>query len=261
VKRLSLTAALVLALGVLVATASAAGSPKGLTLVEGKTAYPTKTYVLSLPSGRTLTLHDVSVTENGKPVLNPKLIPASRASKKTFGVVLVLDTSYSMSGAPLDAALTAEQAFATHRNGNEELGALDFWNSSKVKLPLTASATKISTALSSIPPVHGGTHIYDAVAKAEAMLTAEHIGSGSIVVLSDGADRNSTKTLSEVAQAARANHIRIYTVGLAGLTFRPGTLKALAAAGNGAYAPAKNTEDLQGIFHSLGQQFSSLSLV
>jgi tight adherence protein B len=261
VKRLWLTAALVLALGVFAATASAAGSSQGPTLVEGKTAFPTKTYVLSLQSGQTLTLHDVSVTENGNPVLNPKLIPASRASKKTFGVVLVLDTSFSMDGAPLEAALTAEQAFATHRKGNEELAALNFWNSSKVALPLTTSATKISTALSSVPPVHGGTHIYDAVAQAEAMLTAAHIGSGSIVVLSDGADRNSAKTLGEVRQAARNSNIRIYTVGLAGPTFKPGTLKALAAAGNGAYAPAKSTEDLNGIFDSLGQQISSQYLV
>jgi tight adherence protein B len=261
VKRLSITAALVLAVGVIAATGSAAGSSKGVTLVQGKTTYPTKTYVLTLPSGRTLTLQNVSVTENGKPVLKPKLIPASRASKKTFGVVLVLDTSYSMYGAPLQAAVIAEEAFASHRKGNQELGAINFNHSATRVLPLTTSATEISRALSTVPKVDVGTHIYDAVANAEAMLTAAGIGSGSIVVLSDGADRNSTKTLSEVRQTARTNHIRIYTVGLAGPTFRPKTLQALAAAGQGSYAPAKSNEDLQGIFDALGQQISSQYLV
>jgi tight adherence protein B len=261
VKRLSITAALILAIGVVAATASAAGSSQGLTLVKGKTTYPTKTYILSLPKGRTLTLQDVHVTENGKPVIKPKLIPASEAIRKTFGVVLVLDTSYSMYGDPLQAAITAEQAFASHRNGNEELGAINFNHSAKRVLRLTSSATEISSKLSTVPKVDVGTHIYDAVANAEAMLTQAKIGSGSIVVLSDGADRNSTKTLSDVRQTARTNHIRIYTVGLAGPTFRPNTLKALAAAGNGSYAPAKNTEDLQGIFDALGQQISSQYLV
>jgi tight adherence protein B len=260
VKRLSITAALLVAIGVVAATASA-GSSKGLTLVQGKTTYPTKTYILSLPNGRTLTLQDVRVTENGKPVTKPKLIPASQAQRKTFGVVLVLDTSYSMFGDPLQAAITAEQAFASHRNGNEELGAINFNHSAKRVLPLTSSATEIASKLSTVPKVDVGTHIYDAVAKAEAMLTEAKIGSGSIVVLSDGADRNSTKTLADVRQTARTNHIRIYTVGLAGPTFRPDTLKALAAAGNGSYAPAKSTQDLQGIFDALGQQISSQYLV
>jgi tight adherence protein B len=261
VKRLSITAALVLAVGVIAATASAAGSSKGLTLTEGKTSYPTKTYILALPSGRTLLPQDVSVTENGKRVTKPKLIPASRAAKKTFGIVLVLDTSYSMHGAPLQAAVIAEQAFASHRKGNQELGAINFNHSATRVLPLTDSATKISSALSTVPKVDVGTHIYDAVANAEAMLTAAGIGSGSIVVLSDGADHTSTKTLSEVAQTARINHIRIYTVGLAGPTFRPDTLNALADAGHGSYASAKSSEDLQGIFDALGQQISSQYLI
>lgn len=260
-KRLTVIAAFVVA-GALAATASAAAPSQNPTLIEAKgPAFPVKTYVLQLPSGQSLTVRGIDVTENGGPVLNPTLVPASHASKKAFGTVLVLDTSYSMAGDPLAAAVEAEQTFASHRNPNEQLGAIDFWNGSKVALPLTNSSTKIATKLSSVPPVHGGTHIFDAVAQAEAMLKAAHIGSGSIVVLSDGADRNSTKTLDQVAQAARAAHIRIYTVGLTGPTFRPGTLKALAAAGNGQYAPAKSTQDLNQIFDALGQQISSQYLL
>ena len=63
------------------------------------------------------------MTENGGPVVDPTVVPASQASKETFGVVLVLDTSYSMTGKPLAAALAAEQAFVAQRNPNEQLGA------------------------------------------------------------------------------------------------------------------------------------------
>jgi tight adherence protein B len=257
VRRLALIAAVLVA-GVLAATASAAAPSQNPALIEAKgPAYPIKTYVLQLPSTQSLTIRNVDVTENGNPVLNPTLVPASHASKEAFGTVLVLDTSYSMAGEPLAAAVDAEQTFASHRNPNEQLGAINFWNGSKVALPLTTDAAKISAKLSAIPPIHGGTHIYDAVSQAEAMLEAAHIGSGSIVVLSDGADRNSTKTLRQVGQAARAAHIRIYTVGLAGPTFNPGTLRALAVAGNGQYASAKSTAELNRIFDALGQQISS----
>jgi tight adherence protein B len=262
VKRLLLIAAAAIAVWAITGTALAADGPKCPCLVVAKgPAFPVQTYVLTLPNGRTLTSHDVKVTENGQPVLDPSVVPAREATKATFGTVLVLDTSFSMNGKPLIAAVNAEKTFASHLNSNEQLGAVDFWNSNKVVLPLTTSATKISTALSSVPPVHGGTHIFDAVAQAEQMLTSAHISSGSIVVLSDGADRHSAKSLHEVAQAARADHIRIYTVGLQGPTFRPRTLKALAAAGRGTYAPAKSTQDLQPIFDALGTQISNQYLL
>ena len=92
------------------------------------------------------------MTENGSPVLSPTLVPASHASKEAFGTVLVLDTSYSMAGEPLAAAVAAEQTFASHRNPNEQLGAINFWKGSKVALPLTTDPTKISAKLSAVPP-------------------------------------------------------------------------------------------------------------
>ena len=134
-KRLALVAAVLVA-GVLAATASAAGPSQNPTLIEGKgPPYPVKTYVLQLPSGQSLTVRNVDVTENGGPVLSPTLVPASHASKEAFGTVLVLDTSYSMAGEPLAAAVAAEQTFASHRNPNEQLGAINFWNGLEGRAP------------------------------------------------------------------------------------------------------------------------------
>jgi tight adherence protein B len=189
-------------------------------------------------------------------VLDPSLVPASQASKKTFGAVLVLDTSFSMKGKPIQAAIQAEQAFVAQRNPNEQVGAIQFNRDTKVVLPLTDSSTKISAALSSIPSVATGTFIYDAVAKAEAMLMRAGINSGSIVVLSDGANTGGTHTLAGVAKTARAANMRIYTIGLADSTYKQGTLKALAAAGHGEYAQAK-ASDLASLFDQLGRQLSN----
>jgi tight adherence protein B len=258
VKRLLLIAAAAIAFAALASSVGAAGSSEfQLVRVNKGTKFPVQKYVLSLKSVRPLTIHNITVTENGNPVLHPSLVPASEATAQTFGVVLVLDTSYSMNGEPLDAALEAERAFAHYRNPNQQLGAIEFNRDPTTVLPLTTSATNISKALSTVPTVKTGTHIFDAVAQAEAMLTAANIGSGTVVVLSDGADRHSTKTLRQVGEAARSAHMRIYTIGLAGPTFRPGTLKALAVAGNGEYKQAKTTADLTPLFQQLGQQISS----
>jgi tight adherence protein B len=258
VRRLPLIAAVVLAAGLLAGTAAAAGSSSsGPALVEAKgPAFPVRTYVLLLPSSRRLTLNDVNVTENRNSVAEPTLVPASKASKKTFGVVLLLDTSYSMNGAPIAHALAAAQAFADQSNPNTQLGVIEYNRQATTKQDLTTSATKITSALSSPPAIATGTHIYGAVAQAEAMLAAAHIRAGSIVVLSDGQEHGQdTKTLPQVAQAARAANTQIYTIGLNDATYKSGTLKALAAAGHGEYAQAKANE-LKPIFQQLSQTIS-----
>jgi tight adherence protein B len=256
VKRLSLIAAVALAFASFASTAAAAGSSSGgVTLVEAKgPAFPVRTYVLVLPNGRQLTVDDVNVTENGGAVAQPTLVPASKASKKTFGVVLVLDTSYSMSGKPINAAVAAEKGFVAQRNPNEQVGMIDFDRTTKLVQPLTTSQTKLDAALASIPPVATGTHIYDAVAQAETMLNAANINAGSIVVLSDGADTGSAKTLHQVKSAAHAANVQIYTIGLKDTTYKPVTLRALA--GKGQYAQA-NTQALAPLFHNLSQQLSN----
>jgi tight adherence protein B len=213
--------------------------------------------VLSLPSNRQLTAADVHVTEDGGSVADTTLIPASQASKKTFGVVLVLDTSYSMSGKPLAAAIAAEQAFVAQRNPNEQVGLVAFNRTTDVILNLTASAAQISAKLSAIPKTARGTHTFDAVARAEAMLTAAHISSGSIVVLSDGQEHGTTThTLSGIAKAALAAHMRIYTIGLDDKYYNSNTLKALATAGRGEYAQAK-AQALASLFAQLSQNLSN----
>jgi tight adherence protein B len=256
VKRVWLIAAVAAVAAAFAGTAGSADN-SGLQVREAKgPAFPTRTYVLALPTDRKLTTRDVTVTENGSSVVQPTVVPANRASKQSFGVVLVLDASYSMTGKPIAAAVKAEQAFARQRNRNEQLGEIEFNRNTTESLQLTTDRAKIAEALSKPPVIATGTHLYDAVAKAEDMLASANIGSGSIVLLSDGADTGSTKTLSEVAGAALAANTKIYTVGLADASYKPGTLKALAAAGHGEYVEAK-AEDLTPLFHKLGEQLSN----
>jgi tight adherence protein B len=258
VRRLALIAAAVLSAALAGGVGTAAASSGGPRVVEAKgPAFPVRTYVLTLQSRRSLSIGDVKVTENGNPVAEPSLVPASQASRKTFGVVLLLDASYSMTGKPIAAAIAAAQAFAAQRNPKEQLGLIEYNRQATVKLKLSTSAAKISTALASPPMIARGTHIYGAVGRAEAMLAAAHIRSGSIVVLSDGQEHGQdNKTLAQVADAAVAANTKIYTIGLADKTYKPGTLKALAAAGHGEYAQAK-PKALAALFNQLGQQLSN----
>jgi tight adherence protein B len=222
--------------------------------------FPLRTYALSLPERRALHAGNVHVTENGAPVADLRVQPASTASQRTFGVVLALDTSLSMQGKPLAAALKAARSFAAERNPNEALGVVDFNQTATTVLPFTTSDEDIGAALATTPQLSTGTHIYDAVARAEAMLRAAHINSGSIIVLSDGADTGSTESLDTVANSALATNARIYTVGLEDRAYDPQTLTALAAAGHGEYVQAK-TQGLAPLFARLSRVLSNEYLI
>jgi tight adherence protein B len=244
------------------AASAAGGSTGGLQLTEaGNTKFPARSFVLTLPTSRVLTTGQVNVTENGNGVTSLDVVPAAHTGKKTFGAVLVVDASDSMKGTPIEQAVAAEQAYVTHRNPNEQVGLIVFNQKPKVVLPLTASQVKLNAALASTPTTAFGTHIYDAVARAEAMLRTGGISSGTIVVLSDGADTGSDTSAGTVAQTAHAGHIQIYTVGLKSPSFKPNTLESLAAAGGGQYALAKTTSDLAPLFDQLGQLLSNQYLV
>jgi tight adherence protein B len=256
VKRILLSVLAILVAATSAGAAAAAGATRP-SIVEAKgPAFPVRTFVLVLPTDRKLTVSGVQVTENGGAVADPTLVPASEASKKSFGVVLVLDSSWSVRGKPIADALAAERAFVAQLSPNEQVGAIVFNEQPTTVLSPTTSHTKISAALATTPHIGVGSRIFDAVGQAETMLRTANVSSGSIVVLSDGSDTGSTATINEIGQAARNANVRIYTVGLGGKTFNPNELKALAAAGGGKYAQA-TAGQLTPLYHQLGRLLSN----
>jgi tight adherence protein B len=244
-----------------VAAAGSAATPATSGRVQvteaGGAKFPERAFVLSLPSRRSLSADSVAVYENGQSVIGTTLTPVSEAGGTTFGSVVIVDASQSMRGKPIAAAMAAARAFAARRNPKERLAFLTFNAKPTVVLPFTTSTQQIDAALTQSPSIAYGTYIYDAIAKAETLLTSAHVNSGAIVLLSDGADTGSTTTSAAVAKAARLNHIRIFTVGLHSPRFNPTTLRKVAAAGGGEYALAKTTSDLAPLFDQLGSRLAS----
>ena len=92
----------------LAAAAPAAHAASAGQLSEARgAAFPAKTFVLTLPERRALPPGDLNVSENGEDVDDLRIVPGDAAGAKTFGAMLVIDTSRSMRGAPMDAAMAA----------------------------------------------------------------------------------------------------------------------------------------------------------
>ena len=257
-------ALLVLALAstVLWVPATAAGADEELHLrPTGGAQFPDRAYVLSLPSEAYITPDSVKVRENGKLVGDVGVTPASTAESGQFGVVLVIDASDSMRGEAIAGAAAAARAFAANRQPGQSIGVVTFDGGTHVVLPLSADAEAIDAALAEPPPLGHETHLYDAIGLAASMLENADVTVRSVVVLSDGADRGSAKTLADASEAAADAGVRVFTVGLRSRAFDAAALQELARKGGGQYLEAKAPEDLEPIFDQLGSKLASEYLI
>jgi tight adherence protein B len=253
VRRVRLLAVALAALA-LVGTASAAAP---VQLVEsGGAHFPFRSYVLTLSKPQSLNASNVHVTENGITVRNLSVVPAQAAKESQFGVVLAIDASDSMAGKPIEAAMVAARAFSQHRNPNQQLAIITFNSRVHVLRGLTTNSAAIRSALKKAPKLAYGTRVYDALNRAADVLAAANIKSGSIVLLSDGADVGSVSKAADVVGKLANEHVRAFTVGLSSSAFRPAPLKDVAAQTNGSYTEAASASALAGIFDALGFELS-----
>ena len=249
------------ALAVLGASApSALAAPDELRLTPvGTPRFPDRSYALSLPQGQSVSPARVSVTENGEPV-DASISPAKAAGAKV-GVVLVIDASNSMRGAPIADAMAAARVFADQRSPDQPLGVVTFNSRTETLLPLTTDAERIKEALGADPQLRRQTHIFDGVDAALAMLAGDEVTSGSVVVLSDGADTGSQIGLAEAGDRARGAGVRVFSVGLRSSAFEPGPLEAIAEGARGDYTEASTPADLAQIYEQLGSALANEHLI
>jgi tight adherence protein B len=256
VKKLVSTA---LALAATAALAPLANAAPSLS-EAGNATFPERSFVLTLPAGAEARASQISVSENGGPVRGLDVEAADAARRSRLGVVLVLDTSNSMRGEPLDQAFAAAREFATERNERQPLSVVTFNSQADVAMPLTTDPFVIQESLANPPETRAETHLYDAGLKAIDVIRESELPGGYVVVLSDGADFGSEASAA-VAAAARVAHVRVYTVGLNSPKFDATSLTGLAESSGGTYVEAASPADLATIYSRLSAELSNAYVV
>jgi tight adherence protein B len=255
VRRGLLTA--LLACAALATTASTAGAGSPLTITQvGRVPFPERAFIIDLPGGIPSKNLRRQVRENGVLIAKTSLTPVG-ASDISVDTVLAIDASQSMSGKPLEAAIAAAGQFVRRRGSTGRIAIVTFNSSVHVQTPLSSRPSDFQRALGHAPSVAYGTKIYDAVNRSLALLEKSGSSTGSVVVLSDGADVGSRTTLSAVTQRARRDHIRLFAVGLKTGAFDPTALQSLSALTGGTFAKAISAPQLARIYDALGSRFAS----
>jgi tight adherence protein B len=172
------------------------------------------------------------VRENGKRV--EQIDARTLASDKS--VVLAIDRSHSMAGAPLANARTALRRFVASKPSSDRIAVVAF-GARPVELTRFSSATidaDIALRALAVDAVRGTT-LYDALVLSARRLAAERSTARVIIVLTDGNETRSSASLNGAIAAAQKAGAVVYVVAIESAKFTPAPLRELAERTGGAY--------------------------
>jgi tight adherence protein B len=241
------------------APALAVGQGGGLALRDAPdTGFPDRAYLLQLPAQRTLTAQQVTITENGSPVVGVGVEPPDSG---TSGVILLIDTSNSMKGAPIQGAMAAARAFMGERAKELPVAVVAF-NPEQTELAgFTTDGAALNEAVANAPALGEGTEIYDTLILASKMAVNEGLRRATVVLLSDGTDIGSEAARADALTELAAGNVRVISVGLSSPQYDPETLTALARRTGGTYIETATPAELAPVFQQIGNRLSSEYLV
>jgi tight adherence protein B len=252
-RRIAAAGAVLAALGL---PALAVGQNATPTITESPSAgFPDRTYLLGLPETQALTADKVEVTENGNPVAALAVTPPGGSNS---GAVLLIDASNSMKGEPIEGATVAARAFLDERKEDLPVGIITFNPNITVLSDFTTESDELKEAVAQTPTTAEGTHIYDAIIEASKMAQDAGQERTTFVLLSDGANYDtSNSSLAEALAAATEANVRIISIGLKSDQYTPETLQTLARRTGGRYIEADNPAALEAIYTEIGQRLSN----
>lgn len=170
------------------------------------------------PSGNYVTglvARDFVVLEDGA----ERPIERFSAELRPLRIAIVLDTSQSMEGAPIETARKAALALLDVLRPGDDGLVVSFSDRVQVLQDVTSDRVELTTAVESVTAT-GGTALYDAIWRASKRLDAFD-GRRVLVLLSDGRDEASSgfgpgslHTLDEARTQALRAEVMVFAIGL-----------------------------------------------
>ena len=226
---------------------AAAGAAVELRGVESS-AYPT--IRASVVTGEGATARP-ALTENGRPVAGLQLQNLGAAK----AIVLVIDRSQSMRGKPLADAAAAARAFLRAKQAADEVSVVAFGSGPSTLSPFSTFRAEGDAALADLKPDKArGTALFDAVTLAARSFKGSTLPGRVLIVLTDGADNASSRTMKQAIDATREANASVYTIGIEGKGFTSDPLTQLAGSTGGQYYSASSTSDLASVYRTIAEE-------
>ena len=244
-----------LAMGFLAAmapTASAAPEPVGVSLSDVQITKVGVTAILTARTAGGAKIDPASVKATiggvGAPV---SVQPIAQERRVT---TLLIDTSGSMGAAGMQTVVRASDAFLASAPADVYVGVVAFSSAPKVVASPTLNRAVVRAAIAGLKS-QGETSLYDGIAAALSQLGTS--GERNFILLSDGGDTRSSRTLAQTVAALSASGVRAEVVGFKTDETQGSVLTNLATAGHGSVAAAGNDAAVSAAFEVAAQALGS----
>ena len=199
----------------------------------------------------------LAVTVDGQPVTDLETAPVGESSVPV-GVVLVIDTSGSMAGAPIEAAKSAAKSFVALKNPEDSVALVTFSDTAIVQTGFTTNIEDLNNRIDAIV-ANGETALYDGVILGLSLFDTPSADNllPNMIVMSDGEDTVSTATEDDALAAVTASDARTFAIALESPDFNPATVQAIAEAGGGLFLSTPNPDELASLYNAIGREISN----
>ena len=199
----------------------------------------------------------LNITVNGESVTDLEVASLSE-STVPVGVVLVIDASGSMAGAPLVAAKAAAVDFVGQASLTDQLALVTFASEVQVLSGFTTNKQDLTDRINGIEAA-GETAFNDGVIQGVNLFAAGSAADllANLIVLSDGDDTVSTATLEEAVTVIQGSDVRVFGVALESSDFNPEAVASVADAGNGLFLSTPDPTQLSALYGAIGREISN----
>lgn len=195
---------------------------------------------------------EVRVSENGREIDGVR-VTALAEERTAANVVLLVDTSGSMQGGPLDDARAAVKRFAAALGPDARVAVVAFSDAPRLVAAYTSDRAVLSRGMEGLT-ASGETALYDALVMGARLAPKALPGTRSIVLLSDGGDTVSDAGFDAAVSAVRGAGTPVYVVALRSEEYNPKALSTIAEISGGSLVAASGSDKLSGLFEGIAKE-------
>jgi VWFA-related protein len=260
-KRSLVRRSILFALGLILALlpATSLGASGGISMAINQiddSAFPVVTAYVTVGDATGAPIGNIAETafaaaEDTRPISDLTVTPVVNANRG-IALVLAIDVSGSMQGAPLDATRVAARALIENLGPQDQVAIVGFNQDVTWLQDFTTDHASALQALDSLK-ADGDTALNDALHEAARQMASSPAGRRAIVLLTDGEDTASRTSEAQALTMAQASGTPIYTVGFGGRA-EPDLLRQIGQLTGGQYFEAPAPEMLMGSFEDILRQ-------
>jgi Flp pilus assembly protein TadB len=220
--------------------------------------FPNINLYLSFKEGSHLGLKDLGkndfiIKENNQEIKD-FTVKKIGETDEPIATVLVIDTSGSMKGDPINNAKNAAVSFIDNMRDIDKVAIVGFADTVTEYCTFTSDKTVLKKSIEAMSS-KGETSLFDGIIKGIDMFNnMDAVKHQYMLVLSDGTDTVSTATAAAAVAIASSSNMTIYSIALLSNEFNPSDLETIAKSTNGALLTTADPEQLTNLYSDISKK-------